>query len=145
MFQNDKYSRSKLTLYSTKVNVPFTIKKKGNFTRKAIFWSFWTKINNIWLFCCHFWLFLVVFQYLWSFRANFWVSEGQNQVNVQSKMIETWVLAYFQVLFGLFMSLWKNCNFKNCKNSLWLKPSCILFILNFRFHFDLFKVLKTFS
>jgi len=42
---------------------------------------------------------LSVFGYFLSFKTNFWVSEGQNEVSVESKNVETLVLGHFQGIF----------------------------------------------
>ena len=54
-----------------------------------------------------------------SFKTNFWVSEGQNEVSVDSKNVENLVLGHFQDIFEKInkksktLKQAKNHNFKN--------------------------------
>ena len=84
MFKNDKY-RSKLTRYSTNMDITFGV-QKGNFIRKAVFFYHSEPKNTIFDRFVSFLASFVIFHYFLSPQADFWVSEGQNQVNVKSKI-----------------------------------------------------------
>ena len=61
--------------------------QKGNFTRKAVFFYHSGPKNTIFDRFVSFLASFVIFHYFLSPQADFWVSEGQNQVNVKSKIV----------------------------------------------------------